>query len=82
VSTLEIIMQSQYLLHLYDNGTIKEEFEDIKGVIRIRNSKDRQCNDQKKNYKRKNNDLQKHIELSNLFKVQQTRRLTDTVSMP
>ena len=52
MSTLEIIMQSQYLLHLYDNGTIKEEFEDIKGVIRIRNSKDRQHNDQKKKDKR------------------------------
>jgi len=37
----------------------KEEFEDIKGVIRIRKSKkDTQHNGQKKKYKRTNNDLQ------------------------
>jgi hypothetical protein len=36
-----------------------EEFEDTKGVIRIRKAKNRQHNDQKKNYKRTNNDLQK-----------------------
>jgi hypothetical protein len=36
-----------------------EEFEDTKGVIRIRKSKiDRQHNDQKKKEKRTNNDLQ------------------------
>ena len=35
---------------------MKEEFEDIKGVIRIRKSKDRQYNDQKKKNKRTNND--------------------------
>ena len=36
-----------------------EEFEDTKGIIRIRKSKkDRQHNGQKKNYKRTNNDLQ------------------------
>jgi hypothetical protein len=29
-----------------------EEFEDINGVIRIRKSKDRQHNDQKKKYRR------------------------------
>ena len=42
-----------------------EEFEDIKGVIRIRISKKiRQHNDQKKKYKRTNNDLQNiHIKL-------------------
>jgi hypothetical protein len=36
----------------------KNEFEDIKGVIRIRKLKDRQHNDQKKKDKRTNNDLQ------------------------
>ena len=37
---------------------VKEEFEDTKGVIRIRKSKkNRQRNGQKKKYKRKNNDL-------------------------
>jgi len=42
-----------------------EEFEDIKGVIRIRTSKkNRQHNGQKKKYKRINNDLQTiHIKL-------------------
>jgi hypothetical protein len=44
---------------------ITEEFEDTKGVIRIRISKkNRQHNDQKKKYKRTNNDLQNiHIKL-------------------
>jgi hypothetical protein len=44
---------------------MKEEFEDTKGVIRIRKSKkDRQHNGQKKNDKRTNNDLQNiHIKL-------------------
>jgi hypothetical protein len=35
-----------------------EEFEDTKGVIRIRNSKDRQHNGQQKRDKRTNNNLQ------------------------
>ena len=35
-----------------------EEFEDTKGVIRIRKSKDRQHNDQMKKYKITNSDLQ------------------------
>ena len=35
----------------------KEEFEDTKGVIKIRKSKDRQHNGQKKKDKRINNDL-------------------------
>jgi hypothetical protein len=44
---------------------LEEEFEDTKGVIRIRISKNnRQHNDQKKKYKRTNNDLQNiHIKL-------------------
>jgi hypothetical protein len=43
----------------------EEEFEDTKGVIRICISKrNRQHNDQKKKYKRTNNDLQNiHINL-------------------
>ena len=42
----------------------QEEFEDTKGTIRIRISKNRQHNDQKKKYKRINNDLQNiHIKL-------------------
>ena len=41
-----------------------KEFEDTKGVIRIRISKNKQHNDQKKKYKRTNNDLQNiHITL-------------------
>jgi len=45
--------------------TKEEEFENTKGVIRIRKSKkNRQHNSQKKNYKRTNNDLQNiHIKL-------------------
>ena len=39
---------------LCSNNDVQEEFEDTKGVIRIRKSKkDRQHNDQKKNDKRK-----------------------------
>jgi hypothetical protein len=42
----------------------REEFEDATGIIRIRKSKDRQHNGQKKKYKRTNNDLQSiHIKL-------------------
>ena len=45
--------------------SVKEEFEDTKGVIRIRISKkERQYNGQKKKYKRTNNELQNiHIKL-------------------
>jgi hypothetical protein len=39
-------------------AVLKEELEDTKGVIRIRISKNRQHNGQKKKYKRINNDLQ------------------------
>ena len=35
----------------YDLNYLQEEFEDTKGVIRIRKSKNRQHNDQKKNDK-------------------------------
>jgi hypothetical protein len=49
----------------YDRETFEEEYEDTKGIIRIRKSKkDRQHNGQKKKYKRTNNDLQNiHIKL-------------------
>ena len=41
-----------------------EEVEDTEGVIRIRKSKNRQHNGQKKMYKRTNNDLQNiHLKL-------------------
>ena len=43
---------------------LQEAFEDIKGEFRIRISKKRQHNGQKKKYKRANNDLQNiHIKL-------------------
>jgi hypothetical protein len=43
-------------MHLY-----KEGFEDTKGIISLRKSKKhRKHNDQKKNYERTSNDLQKH----------------------
>jgi hypothetical protein len=44
-----------FMFHLY---LFCEEFEATKGVIRIRKWKKRQLNDQKKKYKRTNNDLQ------------------------
>jgi hypothetical protein len=52
-------------LQFYRFYSVQEEFEDIKGVIRIRISKkNRQHNGQKKKYKRTNNDLQNiHIKL-------------------
>ena len=39
-----------------------EKFEDTKGVIKRRKSKDRQFNEQNKNIKRTNNDLQNTTE--------------------
>ena len=47
------------------NSRYEEEFEDTKGVIRIRISKNnRKHNGQKKKYKRINNDLQStHLQL-------------------
>jgi hypothetical protein len=49
----------------WTNNDLQEEFEDTKGVIRIRKSKkDRQLNCQKKKDKSTNNDLQTlHIKL-------------------
>ena len=43
---------------IYKLSINQDEIEDTKGAIRIRISKkNRQCNDQKKKYKRTNNDL-------------------------
>ena len=51
-------------LKLFLVGFMKEEFEDTKGVIRIRKSKNRQHNGQEKKDKRSNNDLQNiHIKI-------------------
>jgi hypothetical protein len=52
------------VLSIFLKEYMQEEFEDTKWVIRIRKSKDRQHNDQKKKDKRTNNDLQNtHIKL-------------------
>jgi hypothetical protein len=64
----ELLTLSGYLsspTHNIPLSTIKEKFEDAKGVIRIRISKkDRQHNDKTKKYKKTNNDLQTiHIKL-------------------
>ena len=57
-----ILLYFAHILLLYVG--ILEEFEDTKGLIRIRISKNRQHNGQKKMYKRTNNDLQNiHIKL-------------------
>jgi hypothetical protein len=46
-------LNTYILFNLYTFiGTLKEEFEDTKGVIRFRKSKDKQHNDQKKKKKR------------------------------
>ena len=47
----------------------EEEFEDTKGVIRIRKLKDRQHNGQKKNDKRTNIDLHVHLALHRKLKI-------------
>jgi len=44
---------------------IEEEFEDTKGVLRIRQSKDRQHNGQMKKNKRTKNDLQHNTHTTN-----------------
>jgi hypothetical protein len=49
---------------VYNIISTKESLKIPKGYIRIRKSKNRQHNDQKKKYKRTNNDLQNiHIKL-------------------
>ena len=59
---------------------LQEEFEDTKGVIRIRKSKkDRQHNEQKKRDKKTNNDLQNiHIQLIGWNKLIQ--KLNDSIT--
>ena len=59
---------------------MQEEFEDTKGVIRIRKSKkDRQHNEQKKRDKKTNNDLQNiHIKLIGWNKLIQ--KLNDSIT--
>ena len=58
-------MDPCHILAFLQCSLYEEEFEDTKGAIRIRISKkNRQHNDQKKKYKRTNNDLQNiHIKL-------------------
>jgi hypothetical protein len=62
-----IIIHTEYTLMSLKPS--QEEFEDTKGIIRIRISKrNRQRNGQKKKYKRTNNDLQSiHIKLKLRF---------------
>jgi hypothetical protein len=49
---------------VFNLQSFKEEFEHTKRIIRIRKSKNRQDNDQRKKYKRTNNDLENiHIQL-------------------
>ena len=71
---LKIINQSKPTSHITErtasilnimHNILKEEFEDTKGVMRIRVSKkNRQHNGQKNKYKRTNDDLQNiHIKL-------------------
>jgi hypothetical protein len=55
----------------------KKEFEDTRGAIRIRISKNRQHNGQKKKYKRTNND-QQNIHINRMHNVQ--FKTTKTVS--
>jgi hypothetical protein len=54
----------------------EEEFEDTKGVISSRKSKDKQHNDQQKKNQRTNNDLQN---ITQKTKYQATRTLLKTV---
>ena len=54
----------QWLTYIDRLVIFKEDLEDTKGVIRIRKSKDRQHNDQKKNEKGTNDEHNKlHIKL-------------------
>ena len=48
----------------FSGSHVLEEFEDTKGVIRIRKSNDRKHNGQKKKNKRTNNDLQNNTHKS------------------
>ena len=58
---------------------LQEEFEDTKGVIRIRKSKDRKHNGRKKKDKKTNNDLQNiHIKQNGWNKLIQ--KLNDSIT--
>ena len=52
-----MISTNVYIIHRIISVS-KKQFEDTKGVIRIRKSKDRQHNGQTKKDKKTNNDLQ------------------------
>ena len=58
VWTQVLAMGKQLLPLKKTSAMLQEEFEDIKGAIRIRILKNRQHNCQNKKYKRTNNDLQ------------------------
>jgi len=61
---IPVVSGNSTLFELQYKHIYQEEFEDTKWVIRIRISKNRQHNGQKKKYKRTNNDLQNiHIKL-------------------
>ena len=62
---MSVVRLSSVKLYTFQSIPLKEEFEETKGVIRIRISKkNRQHNGHKKMYKRTNNDLQNiHIKL-------------------
>jgi len=63
-TTEDVIFNNIFFFVLNIDINKEDQFEDTKGVIRIRISKNRQHNGQKKKYKRRNNILQNiHIEL-------------------
>jgi hypothetical protein len=63
-SPAQLHVKSPEVSEIFHGGVLLEEFEDTKGVIRIRMWKNRQHNGQTKKYKRTNNDLQNiHIKL-------------------
>jgi len=63
-STWNTLTENTSIENTNTSNMFEEEIEDSKGVIRIRISKNRQHNGQKKKYKRTNNDLQNiHIKL-------------------
>ena len=68
----------KYNLFKYFKYFLQEEFEDTKGVIKIRNSKNRQHNGQKKKYKRTNNDLQNIYIKLKIFNLILTTKFNDS----
>jgi len=66
----------------YYNRPLIEEFENTKGVIRIRKlKKNEQHNDQKKKYKRTNNDLQNIHHILNIGQMIIVQFLTPTSNL-